>query len=134
MNKQEYYDRLKDVRLKGYYEKWILFFIEALKESSQHALQTIDKLKALKEKHLDQLNSLKGKMKQSALSIYQYLEAHPITTIKLTSFETQKVFNTVNQVFLMMIDLGILKQVNETSRNKVFAFEPYLDILRDGTT
>jgi Fic family protein len=36
-NRIEYYDRLMDVRLKGYYEAWISFFIEGIIESSKHA-------------------------------------------------------------------------------------------------
>lgn len=133
-NQQEYYDRMMDVRLKGHYEKWIIFFLDGIIDSTHHALETIDQLKLLKQLHLKQLDTLQGKLKQTALSIYHYLELHPITTIKQASLETHKVYNTVNQTFLLFIELGILKQVNDVSRNKVFAFEPYLIILRDGTS
>lgn len=132
-NRIEYYDRLMDVRLKGHYEAWISFFIDGIIESSKHALTTIESLLDLKEKHLEQLNTLKGKTKQTAILLFSYIESHPIIDIKQASIAIKKAFNTVSSAIETFQDLGILKQVDGNKRYRTFAYETYLSILRDGT-
>lgn len=132
-NRIDYYDRLMDVRLKGHYEAWISFFVEGVIESSEHALNTIESLLNLKQEHLEILTQLQGKTKQTALLLFTYLESHPIIDIKQASIGIKKAFNTVSTAITTFIELGILKQVDGHKRNRIFAYEPYLNILRDGT-
>jgi Fic family protein len=132
-NRIEYYDRLMDVRLKGHYEAWISFFLEGVIESSKHALNTIEALLDLREKHLNLLTSLQGKTKQTALLLFEYIESHPIIDIKQASIGIKKAFNTVSSAIETFEDFGILKQVDGNIRYRIFAYEPYLSILRDGT-
>ncbi|MBN2697120.1 MAG: Fic family protein, partial [Bacilli bacterium] len=132
-NRLEYYDRLMDVRLKGHYEAWIAFFIEGIIEASKHALRTIEALLDLREKHLEALNTLQGKTKQTALLLFAYIESHPIIDIKKTSIDINKAFNTVSSAIATFEDFGILKQIEGNKRYRIFAYEPYLSILRDGT-
>lgn len=132
-NRIEYYDRLMDVRLKGHYEAWIKFFIEGIIESSKHALKCIEDLLALRDKNMKLLNQLRGKPKDTALHLFEYLESHPIIDIKQTSMAISKAFNTVSSAVDTFIELGILKQVQGSIRYRIFAYEDYLNILRDGT-
>lgn len=46
-NRIEYYDRMTEVRTKGDYEQWIKFFLQALIESAEDAIRTIEELTAL---------------------------------------------------------------------------------------
>jgi Fic family protein len=132
-NRIEYYDRLMDVRLKGHYEAWVSFFIEGVIESSKHALYTIEALLDLRNKQIEKLNTLHGKTKQTAFLLFEYIESHPIIDIKQASVGIKKAFNTVSTAIETFVNLGILKQVDANKRNRVFAYEPYLVILRDGT-
>lgn len=132
-NRIEYYDRLMDVRLKGHYETWISFFTEGVIESSKHALNTIEALLDLRKKYLEQLNTLQGKTKQTALLLFAYIESHPIIDIKQASIGINKAFNTVSSAIETFEGFGILKQVDGNKRYRIFAYEPYLSILRDGT-
>ena len=43
-NRIEYFDRMSEVRNKNNYEQWIKFFLRAIKESSEDAVETINKL------------------------------------------------------------------------------------------
>lgn len=132
-NRVEYYDRLMDVRLKGHYEAWLKFFIEGIIESSKHALKTIDSLLKLKKENLNRLEKLKGKPKQNALLLFDYIESHPIIDIKQASIGIDKAYNTVSSAVNTFIKYGILKQVDGNKRYRVFVYESYLNILRDGT-
>ncbi|MFA5692585.1 MAG: Fic family protein [Acholeplasmataceae bacterium] len=133
LNRFEYYERLMDVRLKGNYEAWLLFFIEGIIESANHAIDTIDALFSLKEKHLKLVNSLTGKQKQTALLLYDYITVHPIINITKASITINKSFNTVSNTVNIFINLGILVQAKSKKRNRTFIYGSYLDILRDGT-
>jgi Fic family protein len=132
-HRMEYYDRLMDVRLKGHYEAWVSFFIGCVIDASKHALATIESLLDLREKHLVQINTLKGKTKQTALLLFVYIESHPIIDIKQTSTGIGKAFNTVSKAIMTFEKFGILKQADGNQRYRTFAYEPYLSILRDGT-
>lgn len=132
-NRIEYYDRLMEVRLKGHYEQWLLFFVEGVIESAKHALKTIDDLLSLRTKNMQLLSSLKGSQKTTALALFDYIEAHPIIDITETSQNINKAFNTTSKAVDKFIELGILKQVQGHKRYRTFAYEPYLKILRDGT-
>ena len=57
-NRIEYYDRMNEVRLKGNYEQWIKFFLEAVYESALDATETINKLTILHERNIQRVETL----------------------------------------------------------------------------
>lgn len=131
-NRIEYYDRMTEVRANGNYEQWILFFLSALKESAQDAMDTIEELTALQEKNLKKIEAM-GRAKTSARLLFDYLEANPIIDIVKTATALGLSFNTVSASVNRLIDSGILVQTTTHSRNRTFAYSEYLDILRKGT-
>lgn len=128
-----YYDRLMDVRLKGHYEACLLFFIEGIIESANHAIDPIDAINLLKEKHLKLINSLNNTKEETVSLLYDYILTQPIIDITKASIAIDKSFNTVSSAVETLIELGILVQVNSARRNRTFLYESYLNILRDGT-
>jgi len=94
-NRIEYYDRLMEVRTKGNFEQWVKFFLRAIYESAQDAVQTIEELVKLHDKNADVVKN------------------------------TGKAAKTVM--------MAILKQTENVQRNRVIAYEGYLQILRRDT-
>ena len=131
-NRIEYYDRMTEVRNKGNYEQWILFFLTAILESSQDAINTIDDLIALHEKNINVINNM-GRARINAKSLFDYLESHPIIDIGKTADTLALSFNTVSSAVKRFMDAGILVQTENANRNRTFAYEEYLRILRKGT-
>ncbi len=119
--------------MKGHYEAWLLFFIEGIIESTQHALDCIDALLALRDKNSALLSNIKGKQKTTVCLLFAYLESHPIIDIKQASAAIKKTFNAVANAVDALVDLGILKQISGQKRYRTFAYEDYLTILRDGS-
>ena len=130
-NRVEYYDRMMDVRLKGTFEQWVKFFLEALAESAQDAINTIDVLLALHEKNIDKVQKVKSS--RAIGKVFDYIEKHPIIDIKKTSADLDISFNTASKAINALIELGILQQTQSASRNRYFAYEEYLAILRKDT-
>ena len=131
-NRIEYYDRMNEVRLKGNYEQWIKFFLEAVYESAKDAVETIDKLTALHDKNCARIANL-GRRAKNGMRVFEYLESNPIIEIKKTSQELNIAFNTISSVIKDLINIGVLEQTSTQSRNRTFAYKEYLEILKEGT-
>ena len=131
-NRVEYYDRMTEVRTKGNYEQWVTFFLRALLESAEDATATIDKLIALHGKNAAVISDM-GRAAKNAMLVFEYLEANPIIEIRKTAEALSITFNTASSAIKRLADAGILVQTTNASRNRTFAYEDYLSILRKGT-
>jgi len=131
-NRIEYYDRMSEVRNKNNYEQWIKFFLRAIKESSEDAVETIKKLSELHDKNIRIIEQM-GRASKTAKEVFDYLEKNPIIDIKKTSEELSLAFSTVSASVKRLEECGILVQTNNANRNRVFAYEDYLGILRKDT-
>jgi Fic family protein len=74
-----------------------------------------------------------GRSAKNAMLVFDYLEANPIIEIKKTAEALGITFNTASSAINRLVDAGILVQTSDTNRNRTFAYEAYLDILRNGT-
>lgn len=131
-NRIEYYDRMTEVRSKGNYEQWIKFFLMAIDESAQNAIQTIDELNALRDKNEVIIKDM-GRVYKNTILVFHYLESNPIIDIGKTAESLGMSFNTVSSAVKRLVKAGILVQTENASRNRTFAYEEYLNILRQGT-
>lgn len=131
-NRVEYYDRMTEVRTKGNYEQWIKFFLQALLESAEDAIATIDELIVLHDASVERISAM-GRASKNAMAVFRYLETNPIIEIKKTAEAIGISFNTVSSAVARLVDAGILTQTTNATRNRTFAYESYLEILRKGT-
>lgn len=131
-NRVEYYDRMSEVRNKGNYEQWIKFFLQALAESAKDAIATIEKLVDLHNKNLALISNI-GRVSKNIERVFNYLEANPIIEIGKTAESLGISFNTTSSAVSRLVEEGILVKTKEAARNRTFAYEAYLDILRKGT-
>ena len=134
-NRIEYYDRMTEVRRKGNYEQWARFFLTAVRESSQDTISAIDDLSALHEKNVRVIDGL-GRARINAGLLFDYLEAHPIIDIGKTAAALGLSYNAVASAAKRLIEAGILAQTENEGRsrkrNRTFAYEEYLNILKKG--
>jgi len=131
-NRIEYYDRMSEVRNKDNYEQWIKFFLNAIKESADESVETIKKLSELHNANINKIDAM-GRASKNARAVFDYLEQNPIIDIGKTAEELNLAFSTVSLAVNRLVDAGILIQTNNANRNRVFAYEDYLAILRKDT-
>lgn len=131
-NRIEYYDRMNEVRLKGNYEQWIKFFLEAVYESAKDAVETIDKLTSLHDNYCLKIKGL-GRRAKNAMRVFEYLESNPIIEIQKTAKKLDIAFNTMSSIVKDLTSIGVLEQTSTQSRNRTFAYKEYLEILKEGT-
>ncbi|MBQ9220115.1 Fic family protein [Succinivibrio sp.] len=131
-NQVEYYDRISEVRRSGNYEQWISFFLEAVSAAAKDSLDTVEKLDALHVGNIEKLPKT-SRSNDNVRKLFDYIEQYPIIDIKKTSEVLKISYNTVSSAIKKLEMLGILKQTTNASRNRVFAYEDYLNILRKDT-
>lgn len=131
-NRIEYYDRLTEVREKGTYEQWVKFFLQGIYESAEDSIETIDALAALHDKNLDSItavDSRTGILKK----LFAHLEQTPIIDIRKTAATLESSYNTISTAVKKLMELGVLVPVGNSKRERSFAYEEYLAILRKDT-
>ncbi len=131
-NRVEYYDRMTEIREKGDYEQWVRFFLQALADCAEDATATIDELNVLHSKNAAKIAAM-GRAAKNVMLVFAYLEANPIIEIRKTAQALGITFNTVSRAVERLSDIGVLVKTNNASRNRTFAYEEYLSILRKGT-
>lgn len=131
-NRIEYYDRMSEVRNKDNYEQWVKFFLRAIHFSAEDASQTIEKLSGLHDRNMEKIQKL-GRASATALKVFHYLEQNPIIDISKTAQELGISFSTTSGAIRRLEEQGILVQTNNASRNRVFSYEKYLNLLRKDT-
>ena len=131
-NRVEYYDRMTQVRVEGDYEQWVKFFLRAVKDSADDAIDAIDKLIALQSGCTALIDAM-GRAGKTAMRVFRYIEENPIVDIQKTSTALGLSFNTVASAIGRLCAAGILTQTENVRRNRTFSYEAYLAILREGT-
>lgn len=131
-NRVEYYDRMNDVRRKGTYEQWVKFFLRALYDSAADATETIERMSSLHDESSEIVSSF-GRGEKTARRLLAYLEEKPIMEIKRAAEDLGVTFKTVSNAIMRMQEAGILLQTGGNQRNRIFSYEPYLALLREGT-
>lgn len=132
-NRTEYYDRLMDVRKKGEWEEWIKFFLKGVAEVSDEAISAAKKIIELKENCSNRLYDADG-----SNSNYQRLLVSLFEKPFVRRSDIIEMLNISNPTAGAIIDvfckMGILIDLDpEKSRNKMYAFKSYIDILNKGT-
>lgn len=131
-HRTKYYDLLQEVRLKGDWENWIRFFLIGIHETATQAVQTAKRLLELFKKDRQRIQKF-GLSAGSALRVHHFLQANPITSISKASGALEISFQTVKTALIRMKDLGIVREISGRRRNQLFAYEPNLKILSEGT-
>jgi Fic family protein len=131
-NQVEYYDRIAEVRRSGNYEQWVHFFLEAVRAAAVDAMDSIQKLSKLHDRNLAILPPSKRKI-DHVHRLFDYLEQHPIIDIKKTAQALDVSYNTAASAVQKLVDLDILHETTNAARNRIFAYQEYLDVLRKDT-
>ena len=132
-NRVEYYDRMTEVRKSGNYEQWIAFFLRAVADTAEDAIETIDRLTALHAKSESLIEKEAPRVKANLRVLLSYLEKNPIVDVKKTSAALGFSYNTTAKYVDIFRERGILSQTAKAGKAKIYSYTNYLDILRKDT-
>ncbi len=128
--RDEYYDRLQRVRDKGDFEGWVGFFLEGVREVSREGTQTARQILRLREEHRELVSrELPGST--AGLTLLDHLFRHPMINVNQAAEVVGRTYPIANQLIADMERLGLLHESTGQVRNRVFRYEPYLQIFGD---
>ncbi|MEQ8821484.1 MAG: Fic family protein [Sumerlaeia bacterium] len=126
-NRQEYYDRLMAIRQKGDWEGWIDYFLRGVIEVGTEAVGKTQEIISLRTHHLELVNSqLPSHL--YATRVLDHLFTHPITTIRTLQAAIGCAYVTANKLVKDLESLGLLTEINNQKRNRVYSYAPYLNL------
>lgn len=131
-HRAEYYRQLDAVRHTGDWEAWLDFFLEGVEQTATGAVDTAHRLLALFAQDAVKLRTL-GRSAANALHLFDALRRRPVATIGVLAQQTGVSFATAARHVDALARLGILRELTQRSRERVFAYQGYLDILNEGT-
>ena len=126
-NRDLYYQKLNDVRVKNDIIGWIKFFLEGIIETAKIAKEKFKKVVELTKKVDVQISDLKVKY-DNAKKIIDYFYDEPYSTRKKISEALKMPESTVNGVINELKSANIIKETTGYSRNQIFVFSEYVKI------
>ncbi len=129
-HRAEYYRLLDLMRAEGDWEAWLDFFLEGVESTAANAVQTAQRLVALFKEDDARIKSL-GRA-TSALRVFNALCERPVTTLNEVRGRAGASFPTATKGMDALLRLGIARELTGQRRNRVFAYQRYLDILNEG--
>lgn len=123
-----YYELLNAVRLQGDWERWLDYFAEGIEQSATQAVATARQLLALVHQDRDRIATL-GRSATSALVVLQALQRQPVTSAAALVKATGLALATVNRMLVQMMDVGIVSELTQRQRDRIFSYHAYVDVL-----
>ena len=131
-NRSTYYQLLNDTRHTGDWEAWLRFFLEGVRDVAEAAVATARSASDKIREDRSRIGRL-GRRAGSALRVHQSLVQRPIGGIAHLARRTDLSAPTVAAVLRILEDLDIVREVTGRQRGKMFTYERYLAVLREGT-
>ena len=131
-HRTEYYRRLNAVRTDGDFEGWLKYFLEGVTVTADETVATTQRLFALTS--ADRIKVLSRRSTSVAgVRLFELLPAHPIITVAKGVKLLKSTKPTATKAVSGLIEAGILVETTGRRRDRVFSYEAYLRLLRNGT-
>ena len=131
-NRGTYYQLLNDTRRTGDWEAWLRFFLEGVREVAEAAVATARSASETIRQDRLQIGR-QGRRAGSALRVHQSLVERPIGGIPNLARRTGLSRPTVAAVLRLLEELSVVQEITGRKRGKVYTYERYLAVLREGT-
>jgi Fic family protein len=131
-HRQEYYRRLNAVRDDGDWEGWLDFFLDGVTTIANEAVTTTRDLFSMIAADRQRLIH-QADVNLLAVQLFERLPSRPIISAPwvVEAFSTTK--PTAGRAIEALEAAGILVETSGRKRDRVYAYEAYLDRLRTGT-
>jgi len=130
-HRQYYYEMLGTVRFTGDWEAWLDFFAEAVIITATQAVDTAQQLLRVAGEDREKIERL-GRAAPSTLAVHNALLQHPIATAGFLAEHTGITPATVNKSLAHLAALGIVRELTQQKRNRIFSYTLAIDIMSQG--
>jgi len=127
-----YYELLDRVRREGDWEAWLAFLLEGVKQVAEGAVSTAERLRAMFQEDRTRVEGA-GRRAGSALRVHEALKVRPIQSLPAIRGATGLSFPAVSAAMVLLVELGIARELTGKRRNRLFVYDRYLAMLNEGT-
>jgi len=125
---QRYYELLTAVRAGGDWEGWTAFYLECVRAAADDGVRVAEKLFGLTAKDRARLIA-HDSVTVPAVRLLELLPANPVVTLPLATKLLGVSKPTVIKAIRALEEAGILKETSGKRRDRVYAYQKYLDVL-----
>ncbi|MBA3920985.1 MAG: Fic family protein [Nostocaceae cyanobacterium] len=130
-HRQLYYDLLQQVRIKGDWEAWLVFFLEGVMVTSEQASSTARRVLTMFENDRQRIETI-GRGANSTLRVHNLMRRKPLFSITYAKTELRLSVPTITSALKNLENFGMVKEVTGRSRDRLFVYREYLNILNEG--
>jgi Fic family protein len=127
-NQASYYRRLSAIRTEGDWIGWLRFFLDGISEIADDATQTARGLYARVSEDRQTLLATPGAT-VTAIQLFEQLPEHPVITMPLVTRMLSITKPTAGKAIDVLIKAGILTEVGERKRDRLYRYDRYLRLL-----
>ncbi len=133
-NKTAYVDHLMAVRQGNHLREWLVFFLYGVEETARAAASVFRAVLDLKQRiEREVLPRFSVRRQDNAQMLMRHLYGRPVIDVKWTAQMTGATINTAAALITDLVSWGVLTEVTGQRRNRLFAFQEYLDLFRQKT-
>jgi len=126
--RRDYYDGLRGVSERGAWSDWIEYFLLGVARMSEDALS---RARRMNGKLAEWQKIVAGDSTNAPLRVVELLAANPFITTKGAAERLSVAFTTAQRAIERLDRLGIVKQVGDAKRDRVYCAKALLDILEE---
>jgi Fic family protein len=126
--REQYYDHLLAVSARGDWEAWLSYFLAGVAQQAADALRRSEQINIL----LDQCRrQLAGTSLKTGTALVELLAENPYWSIKRIAERLQVAYTTAQRAVEKLESMGILAQVTQARRDRLYCAQAVLDILEE---
>lgn len=130
-HRREYYECLQNLRDRGDWEGWLIFFLDGVAAVANLAAETAHKVLRLRE---DDRQSVIERFERAAATPLRLLDALyklPMTYPAKVANEFNVSYPTANNIIQQLAQAGILQEITGQRRNRVYVYTRYMNLFDD---
>ena len=126
-----YYQMLDWVRRTGDWERWLLFFLEGVRQTAEGAVSASQSLSDMFTNHRTAIQQ--NRRANSALRVHEALMQRPMLSLPEVRRRTGLSYPGASSGMDTLVGMGIAREFTDRRRNRLFVYDAYLSILSEGT-
>jgi Fic family protein len=132
-HRQQYYDSLQRVRDHDDWEGWMRFFLKGVQAVALEATETARRIQSLREQYRD-LVARRIRGTGIGFVLLDYLFEMPIVSVKMVAQQIGRSYPVANDLVATFTDLGLLRETTKQRRNRIYSFQPYVDLFEESNS
>jgi len=120
-HKAEYFDKLESTQKNGNYAAWIRFVISVITEAAQQGVDFIKHYNAFSKQEEESVSERPQSRADQTINVFKYFKKVVVSSIGEASEQLEISFPTASRAVAILQELGVLAQISEGSRNRIFA-------------